>query len=170
MPTSCFLILLLTFGLNFVTDSSIAMDPRIFQLLRELLNRTKNQQYVSVYFTKLEALWEELSNFRPIGSCGKCSCEGLKNLNSYFHMEYIMSFLMGLNDLFAQIRAQLILLDSLPPINKVFALVSQEECQRIVSSTINPTPVDTTHGLAFAAKTDGHKRVDSHSSTPYKSP
>ena len=144
--------------------------PRIFQLRRELINHTQNQQSVSVYFTKLKALWEELNNFRPVCSCGKCSCEGVKNLNSYFQMEYVMSFLMGLNDSFAQIRAQLLLFDPLPPINKVFSLVSQEERQRSVSSSISSGGVDTAHGLAFAVKADGNKRTESQFSTPYKGP
>ena len=60
-------------------------------------------------------------------SCGKCSCGGVKELTSYFQMEYVLSFLMGLNDSLAHIRGQLLLLDPLPPINKVFSLVSQEE-------------------------------------------
>ena len=38
-----------------------------------------------------------------------------------------MSFLMGLNESFAQVRGQLLLMDHLPLINKVFSLVSQEE-------------------------------------------
>ena len=45
-----------------------------------------------------------------------------------------MSFLMGLNDFFSQVRGQLLLMEPLLPINKVFSLVSQEEHQRIVGS------------------------------------
>ena len=108
--------------------------PRIFQLRRDLINHVQNQQSVSVYFTKLKALWEELSNFHPVCSCGKCSCGGVQNLNAYFQMEYVMSFLMGLNDSFAQIRAQLLLLDPIPQMNNVFSLVLQEERQRSVTA------------------------------------
>ncbi|KAL5865096.1 hypothetical protein ACOSQ3_002610 [Xanthoceras sorbifolium] len=57
----------------------------------------------------------------------KCSCGGVKDLNSYYQMEYVMSFLMGLNDSFTQIRGQLLLMDPLPPINRVFSLISQEK-------------------------------------------
>ena len=38
-----------------------------------------------------------------------------------------MSFLTGLNDSFTHIRSQLLLLDPIPPINKVFSLISQEK-------------------------------------------
>lgn len=47
--------------------------PRIFQLKRELMNLTQGQMSVSVYFTKLKTIWEELSNYRPVCSCGKCA-------------------------------------------------------------------------------------------------
>lgn len=69
-----------------------------------------------------------------------------------------MSFLMGLNDSHAQIRGQLLLLDPLPPINKVFSLVIQEERQRNVSSLTNSGGADSINGLAFAFRNDNSKR------------
>ncbi|XP_030480791.1 uncharacterized protein LOC115697799 [Cannabis sativa] len=45
-------------------------------------------------------------------------------------MEYIMSFLMGLSDLYAQVRGNILVMDPLPEINRVFLLVTQEENQR----------------------------------------
>ena len=64
--------------------------PRVFQLRRELINHNQNQNSVSVYFTKLKALWEELSNFHPAGRCRKCTCGGVKELNDYFKMAYVV--------------------------------------------------------------------------------
>ncbi|XP_052203055.1 uncharacterized protein LOC127808520 [Diospyros lotus] len=106
--------------------------PRIFQLRREMMNLNQGQLSVSAYFTRLKAVWDELNNFRPICTCGKCSCGGTKSLADHYHMEYVMSFLMGLNDSYAQIRGQLLLMDPLPLIKKVFALISQEENKRAV--------------------------------------
>ncbi|KAL5570766.1 hypothetical protein UlMin_020363 [Ulmus minor] len=77
--------------------------PRIFQLRRELMNHVQDQNFVSVYFTKLKSIWEELSNYMPNCTCGKCTCGGVKLLNFHYQMEYIMSFLMGLHDSFSQI-------------------------------------------------------------------
>lgn len=74
---------------------------------------------MTVYFTKLKALRKELNNSKP-----QCTCKGLKELQNYFHMEYVMSFLMGLNESTAQVRRQLLLMEPIPPINKVFSLVS----------------------------------------------
>jgi len=40
---------------------------------------------------------------------------------------------MGLNDSYAHIRGQILLIDPLPPMNKVFSLLLQEERQREIS-------------------------------------
>ena len=69
-----------------------------------------------------------------------------------------MSFLMGLNDSFAQIRGQLLFLDPIPPINKVFSLISQEECQRSTTSQTSSEGVDTVNGMAFLVRNDGIKK------------
>ena len=95
------------------------------------MNLVQDQNFVSVYFTKLKTIWEELNNYRLV-----CTCGGVKNLNSHYQMKYIMSFLMGLNDPFDQVRGQLLLMDPLLPINKMFSSISQEEHQRKIGSHI----------------------------------
>ncbi|XP_022873392.1 uncharacterized protein LOC111392311 [Olea europaea var. sylvestris] len=129
--------------------------PRIFQLRRELMNLTQVQLSVGVFFTKLKTIWEELSNYRPICSCGKCSCDGNKKLSEHYQMEYVMSFLMGLNDTFAQVKGQLLFMDPMTSINKIFSLVSQEKHQRNIS--INAGISNTGDSIAFYAKIDPKK-------------
>ena len=48
--------------------------------------------------------------------------------------DYIFQFLMGLNESYSHVRAQILMIGSLPSINKVFSLVIQEERQRNLSS------------------------------------
>lgn len=110
--------------------------PCIFQLRQDLMNHEQGQSSVGSYFTKLKTIWEELSNYRHVCSCGKCVCGGTKGLAEHYQMEYVMSFLMGLHESYAQVRGQLLLMDPIPTINKVFALVSQEEHQRAVNVTM----------------------------------
>ena len=64
-----------------------------------------------------------------------------------------MSFLMGLNDSFSQVRGQLLLMDPLPPINKVFSLISQEEQQRKIGLN-SVSNSNLTKTMAFAVKND----------------
>lgn len=106
--------------------------PRIFQLRRDLLSLRQDHDSVSVYFIKIKALWEELNKFRPMCSCGQCTCNGVKSIHAFVQMDYTMTFLIGLNDSFAQVRSQVLLLEPIPPINRVFALVIQEERQRAI--------------------------------------
>ena len=78
-----------------------------------------------------------------------------------------MNFLMGLNENFAQVRGQLLLMDPLPPINKVFSLISQEERQRRIGSQLSSTTE-----LAFAVKFDTSKKFTSpnNNTSNYKGP
>jgi hypothetical protein len=69
--------------------------------------------------------------FLPIPAC---NCGALKTLLDYQHNKYVMKFLVGLNDSYASVRGQILLMEPLPTINKVFALVSQEERQKELSS------------------------------------
>lgn len=122
------------------------------------MNLNQGQSSVGVYFTKLKTIWEELSNYRPVCSCGKCDCEGTKKMVDHYHMEYLMSFLMGLNDSFAQVRGQLLLIDPIPPINKVFALISQEEQQKSINISTG-----TSDSMAFYVKNDLKKTAGGQS-------
>lgn len=103
--------------------------PCIFQLRRELMNVNQGHLSISSYFTKLKIIWDELSNYRSMCSCGKCTRRGSKALVEHYHIKYAMSFFMGLNESFAHVKGQLFLMDPISSINKVFALISQEEHQ-----------------------------------------
>lgn len=59
----------------------------------------------------LRLFWDELKAYNT------CTCG---------HQEYqmTMSFVMGLNESFGAIRGQILVLEPLPPLHKVFSLVS----------------------------------------------
>ncbi|XP_075473859.1 uncharacterized protein LOC142504903 [Primulina tabacum] len=128
------------------------MTLESFQLRRDLITLRQDQDPVSVYFTKIKAIWEELNHIRPMCSCGKCNCDGVKNFETYVQMDYTMIFLMGLNDSFTHIRSQVLLLDPLPPISRVFSLVVQEERQRAIGnqSSMNAS----SRNMAFEIKNE----------------
>jgi hypothetical protein len=107
--------------------------PRTYQLQKSLSSLSQEDLSVGAYFTCIKSFWDELSNYRLIPFC---SCGSMKTIHDYFHHEYVFQFLMGLNDSFSHIRGQILLLDPLPPINKVFSLVLQEERQREASASV----------------------------------
>ena len=71
--------------------------PHIFNLRKDLMNLEQENQTISMYFTKLKTIWEELTNYRRSCSCHGCTCGVVKKLQEHYHMEYIMYFFMGLS-------------------------------------------------------------------------
>lgn len=96
--------------------------PRIYQLKKMIVSISQGNGSVSAYFNKLKGLWEELLNYRP------------QNHNSYYEEEQILQFLMGLDDYYSNVRSQILMMDPLPSLNKVFALVLQDEKQKDIAS------------------------------------
>lgn len=127
--------------------------PRIFQLRRELMNLVQDQKPVSMYFTKLKAVREELLNFRPSCSCGKCTCGGVKELSEFIQNEYVTQFLMGLNETFTQARGLVLLMDPIPPMNNVFSMISQDEKQRFIVANVDGV-ADQSSTMAMAIRDD----------------
>ena len=106
--------------------------PRIFQLQKSIASMSQENQSVSTYFTAMKGLWDELANHQPIPTC---TCGALKTIMSYHHQQHVYQFLMGLNESYSHVRGQILLIDPLPTINKVFSLVIQEERQRMISTS-----------------------------------
>jgi hypothetical protein len=71
--------------------------------------------------------------------CNCCNCGRVKSVLELHSQEKVYQFLMGLNDSFSSIIAQILLIDPLPTPHKVFSLIIQEERQReiIVSSSLS---------------------------------
>uniref|UniRef100_A0A2N9HGP5 Reverse transcriptase Ty1/copia-type domain-containing protein n=1 Tax=Fagus sylvatica TaxID=28930 RepID=A0A2N9HGP5_FAGSY len=95
-----------------------------------LLNSLSKEIASSViYANTAQEIWEDLKE----RSIPDCSCGALKILLDNKQHEYVMQFLMGLNDSFSHVRAQILMTEPFPPITKAFALVVQEERQRNIN-------------------------------------
>lgn len=71
-------------------------------------------------------MWNELSNLRPVSfyNCRlQCVCSVTTIIRRYQEVDRTIRFLKGLNELFSVVKLQILLLESLPSLNKVFALV-----------------------------------------------
>ncbi|GAU33433.1 hypothetical protein TSUD_380690 [Trifolium subterraneum] len=99
---------------------------RIATLRSSINNLKQGTKTVLDYFTEMKALWEELT------------------LIVLFQL--VIQFLTGLNDTFSVVKTQVLLMDPLPSLNKVYSLVIQEESNHLpvavtddASSLINAT-------------------------------
>ncbi|WVZ01411.1 hypothetical protein V8G54_027480 [Vigna mungo] len=75
---------------------------------------------------------DELENFRPdpVCICGaQCTCKLSSTLAQRKLEDQAMQFLRGLNDHYANVRSHVLLMDHLPPMNKIFSYVAQQERQ-----------------------------------------
>ncbi|KZV49902.1 hypothetical protein F511_40299 [Dorcoceras hygrometricum] len=103
--------------------------PRDYQIKKLLNGLQQGSMDISSYYTKLRVLWDELRDYQPTSVC---NCGSMKEWITYQNQECVMHFLIGLNESYAQIRAQVLMMEPLPIIPKVFALVVQEERQRSI--------------------------------------
>lgn len=103
--------------------------PRIFQIKQQLMNLCQGSMDINNYFTKLKTLWDELKNFQPVPTC---DCGGMQLWIDHLEQEYVIQFLMGLNYSYSGIRAQILMVDPLPTVSRVFHLLIQEERQRVI--------------------------------------
>ncbi|XP_075661684.1 uncharacterized protein LOC142631403 [Castanea sativa] len=95
--------------------------PKIFELRKEISFFTQDDFTINAYYTKFKGLWDEFTNYRT------CTC-------GHQVEDCTMSFLMGLNETYAAVRSQILLMDPIPPLSKVFSLLLQDEKQRKVGS------------------------------------
>jgi len=79
----------------------------------------------------------------------QCTCGILTELNHMQDIERVFQFLMGLYDSYASIRSQVLAMDPLPPVNKVYSTLHQEEKQRLLHipsfSTVSTTMMAPRH-------------------------
>ena len=82
------------------------------------------------YFTEMKSLWEELNSHRPMPMCTcphPCQCESMRSARNFRLEDQVIQFLTGLNDTFGVVKTQVLLMDPLPSIHKVYSLVVREE-------------------------------------------
>ncbi|XP_057452732.1 uncharacterized protein LOC130744575 [Lotus japonicus] len=109
---------------------------RISELQSEIYNLRQGSSTVTDFFTELKTLWEEIDGFRPLPICicnARCPCQG--HAKSYKDQDYIIRFLTGLNEEFATVRSQILLMKPLPTLNEVFSMVIQQERQSASGSS-----------------------------------
>ena len=64
----------------------------------------------------------------------------MKTWMEFQQQEYVMQFLMGLNEFFVQTHSQILMMEPRPPIAKVFSLVAQDERQRSINYGLYTPP------------------------------
>jgi len=82
----------------------------------------------------MKTLWEELNSHRPMPNCTcihPCRCEAMRSARNFRLEDQVIQFFTDLNEQFSFGKTQVLLMDHLPSINKVYSLVVQEESNSI---------------------------------------
>lgn len=61
--------------------------------------------------------------------CCRCTCDSNRNARVFREEDYVMRFLMGLNEDFAMVKSQILLMNPFPDLNSTFSNVIQYERQ-----------------------------------------
>ncbi|XP_021899435.1 uncharacterized protein LOC110815796 [Carica papaya] len=101
--------------------------PRVYEVKQNIVNLVQGSDSVGIYYSKLKALFDELLNYESIPNC---TCGGLKAMVDYQQRDCVMKFLMGLNESFKGLKAQVLLIKSFPTLNEVHSIIQQEEKRR----------------------------------------
>ncbi|XP_022893723.1 uncharacterized protein LOC111408153 [Olea europaea var. sylvestris] len=91
---------------------SLQNAPRIYQLKRALVNLSQEGDFIVIVERKLKVLVDR------------------------YHRDCTFQFLMGLNDVYEHTRDQIMLIEPLSHVDKVFSYVQQKERQRQTTSTL----------------------------------
>ncbi|XP_058215717.1 uncharacterized protein LOC131326844 [Rhododendron vialii] len=127
--------------------------PKVYQLKQAIGKTTQEDSSVSTYFTKMKALWDELSS---VSTVQPCTC-GHGKANAALHQQdRAMEFLQGLHERYSSLRSQILLMEPFPSAAKIYALVRQEEKQQeIHSSTPSVTMPEAAALTANSVSTNG---------------
>jgi len=132
-----------------------ANTPKIHQLKSAIANCKQEGMEVGEFHSKLINLWIKLNNLvqLPVCTCNGCKCGISNKILAMYEEDKAHQFLMGLNDeLYAALRSQILALDPLPPLDKIFNMTQQEEShKKLILARDNRIE----SGVAFAAKEHG---------------
>nr|KYP72240.1 hypothetical protein KK1_004828 [Cajanus cajan] len=136
----------------------------IFDLQDQILACRQGDFSVFEYYTKLKILWKELELYRCVLTCTcltPCKCGLLSKLHKEREDDYLIRFLRELNESYAQVRSQIMMLDPMPSIVKTFSMVLQHECE-FIGLIRKHSVLDS---LAFAAMSPNQPRFNSSDKT-----
>ncbi|XP_061369397.1 uncharacterized protein LOC133312236 [Gastrolobium bilobum] len=118
---------------------------KISDLHEEMYLMQEGDKSVTDYFTDLKIMWDELYNLRPSPSCSctvHYSCNGYRLMREYKEQDCIVRFLKDLNEQYAHVRSQVMMINPMPDINRVFSLVVQQERHIQCESSLNQLTVN----------------------------
>lgn len=105
--------------------------PMKYKIKREIGNLIQGNTSVIEYFNKLTKLWDELACVVPTVTC---DCELGRIVARDMLDDKVIQFFMELNDSYDHVKNQIMMMDPLPSVDKVFSMLVTTERQRSVTN------------------------------------
>ncbi|GJT84700.1 ribonuclease H-like domain-containing protein [Tanacetum coccineum] len=99
----------------------------IFNVIHKINGLKQGESSIPEYYHKLNSLWREFETLTLLPACTCAAHEGVLNHNQLVRL---MQFLMGINDVYQNIRSNILARDPLPDVKEAFNVVSREESHR----------------------------------------
>ena len=110
----------------------------IYQIQQQFYSISQNSDDFSSYFTNLSKIWDEL---RIVQDLPTCSCGATAGITKYLEDQRLIQLLMGLNDSYKAVRAQILMMKPLPSVSTANSIIIQEERQREIHTS--PSALNT---------------------------
>ncbi|GJT04378.1 cysteine-rich receptor-like protein kinase 8 [Tanacetum coccineum] len=117
----------------------------IYQLTNDLVQLKQNNLAIEIYYHNLKGLWDEYDCLEAPYMCVcACACENGRVDRERDQRKRLIQFLMGLDECYANVRGQIILMNPMPSVAKAYSMIRQEHKQREAFSFKNtPTALST---------------------------
>lgn len=110
-------------GTNIRVRFSQSNGLRVFELKKALSSLTQDTLTISGYYTKFKMLYDDLLYGSSVLKCiCTCTCKTKCQLEQYDELMKIKQFLMGLNNIYTNIRSQLLIMTPVPQLTSVLSL------------------------------------------------
>lgn len=112
--------------------------PQLYKIQREISSIPQGGNNLASYFNRLKKLWDDLNRLRLVPSCdcGGCMCELSRKYAEIESSTKMIQFLMGLSEGFEVPRNQILMQDTLPNVNRIYAMLQNVESQKNVQKNL----------------------------------
>ncbi|GKC27745.1 ribonuclease H-like domain-containing protein [Tanacetum coccineum] len=106
------------------------------------------------YYHKLNSLWRE---FETLTLLPACTCAAHEGVLKHKQLVRLMQFLMGINDVYQNIRSNILARDPLPDVKEAFNVVSRDKSYRGLHSRSGSSSGNKVQPAAFVFKSNNYK-------------
>ncbi|GJZ42161.1 ribonuclease H-like domain-containing protein [Tanacetum coccineum] len=104
------------------TDGSV-----IYNMHFKVHTFTQSGLSLAEYYHKFNSQWRQ---YDALVDLPKCTCDTVEKLKKYDQLTRLMQFLIGLDDVYANVRSSILITEPLPDVKYTFATLSRDESHR----------------------------------------